>query len=106
MGMVTLEEKAAKIGFSIASRITRVTKEEIEKVIGDLARVEVYQVEEGLYQVDLLDPETGRRALVVLLAEAPGWASPVVYMSHSITDLEAFNKLYSRFIKSGLAEAG
>ena len=106
MGMVTLEEKAARIGFAIASRITRVSKEDIQGVIRDLAKVEVYRVEEGLYQVDLLDPETGRRALVVLLAEAPGWASSVVYMSHSITDLDAFNKLYDRFVRSGLAGNG
>ena len=95
--MVTVrdaEARAAELGMWIASSISRVTVEEVKRVVGAHAEVRVYSIHEGLYQVELYEPETGRKALVVILVEQPGWVSPVTYLGHSIQDMEAFSRLY------------
>ncbi|NOZ89398.1 MAG: hypothetical protein GXO15_05680, partial [Crenarchaeota archaeon] len=60
---------------------------------------EVEEVEEGLYQVTLRDPRTGRPFLVVILAYSPGWVSPVTYMGHGVLDEELLRSLYPRIVE-------
>lgn len=89
------EGKAAELAMWIATSITRVSEDEVRRVLGGHAGVRVYRLEEGLYQVEIYHPpEAAKPALVVVLVEQPGWVSPVTYLGHSIQDLEAFRRLF------------
>jgi len=89
------ESKAAELGMWIASSLEKVDEESLRRLLGAEAEARIYNLGDGLHQVELIyPPGSGRAALVVILVEQPGWVSPVTYLGHSIQDMEAFKNLY------------
>ena len=100
------EEMAAEIGMELAVRLRRVSKEDIERLLAGTVRAEVEEVEEGLYQVTLIDAETGRPFLLVVYTFNPSWVSPVTYMGHGILDLDLLRKHYEKAMELLRASQG